>query len=161
MMTLYLAGGLFNAAERLHNLYLEKHLKELGYTVILPQREALKHLGDTDFDIDSLRNECREFCNDSHILYVGCIDGPDADSGTAVEYGIAITATYKAIVYRTDFRTSQKHEIGINAMFGLQDTEIVIHPCYFTELEHVDAYYRVLAVSIHRAVQRMSALGPC
>ena len=39
---LYLAAGLFNAGERLHNLYLEKHLNMLGYEVILPQREALK-----------------------------------------------------------------------------------------------------------------------
>ena len=29
---IYLAGGLFNAAERVHNLLLERELKKLGYT---------------------------------------------------------------------------------------------------------------------------------
>lgn len=33
---IYLAGGLFNAGERLHNLYLEKHLLARGWKVILP-----------------------------------------------------------------------------------------------------------------------------
>lgn len=43
MKKIYLAGGLFNAGERLHNLHLEKAFKDLGYDVILPQREALRH----------------------------------------------------------------------------------------------------------------------
>jgi len=29
MVTIYLAAGLFNVAERLHNLFLEKELKKL------------------------------------------------------------------------------------------------------------------------------------
>lgn len=43
MKKIYLAGGLFNAGERLHNLHLEKAFKDLGYDVILPQRKALRH----------------------------------------------------------------------------------------------------------------------
>lgn len=46
MATIYLAAGLFTAAERLHNLFLEKHLIALRHKVILPQREAKQFFDD-------------------------------------------------------------------------------------------------------------------
>src|ERR1035437_6337628 len=115
-MILYLAGGLFNAGERLPNLYLEKYLKMLGYEVILPQREALNFFDGERFNVTGIVNDCRaSICNQKN-LFVGNSDGPDADGGTCVEYGMAIVATGKAIIYRTDFRTDPEKEIGINAM---------------------------------------------
>ena len=82
MITIYLAGGLFNAAERLHNLFLEKYLKESGYNVILPQREALKFFKTDCFDVGGIVDDCRQSCiNPSHI-FVGSTDGADADRGT-------------------------------------------------------------------------------
>jgi nucleoside 2-deoxyribosyltransferase len=152
--TIYLAAGLFNAAERLHNLHLEKHLKMLGYEVILPQREALKHFTNELFDTKGVVAESRAFCKDHRNIYVGSSDGADADSGTAVEYGIAITATGKAVVYRTDFRTDLEKEVGMNAMLTAEGTEFVYEPCFFTELTEVDAYYANLAQGIHEAIQK-------
>lgn len=152
MAIIYMAGGLFNAGERLHNLYLEKHLKVLGHTVILPQREGLKFFKHGKFDIDAIVADCQRHSADQKVVYVGNVDGMDADSGTAVEYGVAITAKGKAVVYRTDFRTALEKEVGLNAMFRVKGTTLVYDPCFFTELDQVDAYYKDLANRIHVAV---------
>jgi nucleoside 2-deoxyribosyltransferase len=149
---LYLAGGLFNAGERLHNLYLEKHLRALGYETILPQREALKFFKDGKFNVFGIVRDCQQSCMASKNLYVGSADGADADSGGAIEYGIAVTSTYAAVVYRTDFRTAEDRELGLNAMFQVEGTCFVYRPCFFTELGEVDVYYQELAQAIHDAV---------
>ena len=157
MARLYLAGGLFNAGERLHNLHLEQHLKALGHEVILPQREALLfRKADGTFDLGGVVADCREKCSGAGTLCVACLDGTDADSGTAVEYGMAISATGNAITYRTDFRTAPEHELGANAMFKARRTEHVYLPCFFTELGQTGAFYRELAQSIHEAAERLS-----
>ena len=149
---LYLAGGLFNAGERLHNLYLEKHLRALGYETVLPQRRANRFFKDGKFDVDGIVQDCLCSCMTSENLYVGSADGADADSGGSIEYGIAITSTQAAVVYRTDFRTAEDRELGLNAMFKVCGTYFVYEPCFFTKLGEVDAYYRKLARAIHKAV---------
>lgn len=155
---IYLAGGLFNAAEQVHNLFLEKHLKKLGYEVILPQREALKFKDkDGSLDMKQVRNMCQVAAADRANTYVGSIDGPDADSGTCVEYGIAITSAGRAVAYRTDIRTEPKKELGVNIMLTLPRTKLVLRPCALTELRDINAYYRRLAESIDKAI---SDLGP-
>ncbi len=151
MEKLYLAGGLFNAGERLHNLYLEKHLKAKGYEVILPQREALQFFREGLFDVAGIVEDCRSAVTDDRNLCIANTDGADADSGTCIEFGIAITATGQAISYRTDFRTAMDRELGVNAMFQAEGTIFVYRPCFFTELEQVDAYYEELAEAIHQA----------
>ncbi len=152
MKKIYLAGRLFNAGERLHILYLEKHLKPFGYEIILPQREALRFFDGEKLNLKALSHDCRSICARDDVLYIGCIDGPDADSGTSIEYGIAITSQGKAIVYRTDFRTAPEKELGVNGMFNLEHTEFVYEPCYFTQLDQVDPYYANLAKIIHEAI---------
>lgn len=152
MATIYLAGGLFNAGERLHNLFLAKHLKALGHVVILPQVEALKFFDGNHFDIAGIVESCRQSCKNPQHIYIGSTDGADADSGTSVEYGIAITSTGRAIVYRTDFRTAEEKEVGVNAMFRVRGTTLVYHPCFFTDLCQVDDYYKELAQKIHEAI---------
>jgi nucleoside 2-deoxyribosyltransferase len=151
-MKLYLAGGLFNAGERLHNLYLEKHLVLLGYEVILPQREALNFSKDDLFDLQGIVEDCTAKCTDKNTLYVGSADGADADSGTAVEYGMAIISKGIAILYRTDFRTALETEHGVNAMFTAKGTSFIYQPCFFTELDQVDEYYGELAKAIHTKI---------
>lgn len=155
MKKLYLAGGLFSAGERLHIIYLEKHLKNFGYEIILPQREALRFFDGEKLDLKALSHDCRSTCAREDVLYIGCIDGPDADSGTSIEYGIAITSHSKAIIYRTDFRTEPEKELGVNGMFNLDRTEFVYEPCYFTQLDQVEPYYANLAKRIHEAVTRL------
>ena len=157
MKKIYLAGGLFNAGARLHNLYLEKHLESLGFEVILPQREALKHFEEKDsFDVAGVVESCQEACCDPENIYVGCVDGADADSGTCVEYGMAIVSTGRAVVYRTDFRTAIDRELGMNAMLSSKGTIVIYEPCFFTELEQVDPYYQKLAEKIYATIQTFS-----
>lgn len=156
-MKIYLAGALFNAGERLHNLCLEKYLKELGYEVMLPQREALKAFDDGKFDMKKIVRSCQESSSKTENIFVGNADGPDSDSGTCVEYGFAIASTGRAVVYRTDFRTALDRELGINAMLTGESTEFVYEPCYFTELDQVKPYYRGLAKKIHEAIKKISS----
>lgn len=156
MVTIYLAGGLFNAGERLHNLYLEKHLKVLGYDIILPQREALKFFDGVNFDVAKIVNDCTVSVTNPQNLYVGQADGADTDSGTSVEYGMAIVATGRAIVCRTDFRTVLEKEVGINAMLTGDGTRFIYFPCYFTDLQEVEPYYANLAQKIHEEILTIS-----
>jgi len=156
-MKLYLAGGLFNAGERLHNIYLEKALVELGHEVILPQKEAVKHFSSEGIpDLDAIVRECISSCKDNNVLFVGCLDGADADSGTSVEYGIAIAKTGRAVLFRTDFRTDMDKEVGINAMFKGERSVLVYEQAVFTELSEVEGYYKNLAMRISEAVQSVS-----
>lgn len=154
-MKLYLAGALFNAGERLHNLYLERALKALGYEVILPQREALKAFDGENFNVKTIVEGCRESCLNPENIFVGNADGPDSDSGTCVEYGIAVIATGKAIIYRTDFRTLPEKELGLNAMLTMEGTVFIYLPCFFTELYQVENYYKELAQQIGNAIKKL------
>ncbi|MFZ3054458.1 MAG: nucleoside 2-deoxyribosyltransferase [Minisyncoccales bacterium] len=153
---LYLAGGLFNAGERVHNLFLKKHLERLGHEVILPQKEALKHFNGKEFDVQGIVESCANSCSDSQNLFVGNADGSDSDSGTCVEYGIAIISTGRAVVYRTDFRTAEDRELGVNAMLKAKGTTFIYEPCYITELDQIDPYYQKLAERIDQAILNLT-----
>jgi len=156
MATIYLAAGLFNAGERLHNLFLEKFLKKLGHKVILPQREALKFFDGERFNVDAIVEDCKQSCTNPKHICVACADGADADSGTVVEYGMAIISNGRAIVYRTDFRTAEEKEVGVNAMLKAKGTSFIYYPCFFTELDEVDVYYEELSRKIHEAILAIS-----
>jgi nucleoside 2-deoxyribosyltransferase len=157
---IYLAGGLFNAAERVHNLHLEKSLKELDPErhVILPQRKALRYFKDGKFDINAIKEACKQLALSSDNICVLNADGSDADSGGSVEYGIAIIATHKAIVYRTDFRTNLKKELGLNSMLTLAGTKVIYLPCFFTEILEVEPFYNELAKKILKAVEKLEKI---
>ncbi len=147
MYTFYLAGGLFNAAERLHNLQLEKALKELGHEVILPQRRALAFLSGETFNLQEMVEDCSRQCSNSNHIFVGSIDGTDADSGTAVEFGIAKKSGLRTILYRTDFRTHPETEFGVNGMFQLAD-DIIYLEARFDDLDEITSFYMTLAERI-------------
>jgi nucleoside 2-deoxyribosyltransferase len=151
-MNIYLAGGVFNAAERLHNLYLARALERLGHTVILPQREALQFFSDGSFNVAAIREDCRQSASTRNNIFVGSADGADADAGTSIEYGLAIQATGRAVIYRTDFRTDEAREIGMNAMLKLNGTAFVYDPCFITDLDEAEAFYASLAQKIHEAI---------
>lgn len=152
MASIYLAGGLFNAGERLHNIFLESELSALGHKVRLPQRRALEFFREGAFVMAEVIADCRRCATDPHGILVACIDGADADSGTCVEFGLALATAGRAIAYRTDFRTALDTEAGINAMLRGENTKIIYLPCYFTEFDQVAAYYRDLACKIHEAI---------
>lgn len=150
--TIYLAGPLFSLADRAHNLHLALKLENLGYTVILPQVEVLKFITGGILNLMEMAKDCKSnACNPENIL-VANIDGPDADSGTAIEYGLAIQCTGRAVVYRTDIRTSPKKEVGLNAMFQLPGTILIELPCLASYAEEIEDFYNELADKIHQAI---------
>ena len=158
-MSLYLAGGVFNAAERIHNLFLERSLTDLNWPVIVPQWEALKFLNPKTghLNLKGVARDCRSVVENPKNICVACTDGPDADAGTAVEYGHAITATGRAIVYRTDFRTAPEHELGVNAMFRQEGTHYIYCPCLVRDLGGLKVFYDKLAGEIDRAARLIIA----
>ena len=144
----YLAGPLFNAGERIHLLCLEDALRKLGYRIILPQREALKFN-----NVKDITRNCARVCANEDIVFVGCLDGADADSGMAVEYGIAYATGKQTICYRTDFRTDPEKEIGVNGMLLLEETKFIYHPCFVTDSRKIKLFYKELAKKIDEAIR--------
>jgi len=157
MHQLYLGGPLFDAGHRHHNLMLEAALIARGRRVILPQRRALEFKNSGGFDLVAIALDCQKCCEDRNTIFVGCLDGPDADSGTAVEYAYAMGATRRAILYRTDFRTAPEKELGLNAMFRHPGATFIYFPAFFTESEAVEQFYRELALLIHEAALAIEA----
>jgi nucleoside 2-deoxyribosyltransferase len=150
--TIYLAGPLFTLAERTHNLKLEKMLRLLGHQVILPQKRAVDFVTPQGVNLKQMVLDCAEQASNSDNILVANLDGPDTDSGTAVEYGLAIRATGRAIVYRTDIRTVPEKEVGLNAMFGLEETRFIHMPCLANTEDEVQEFYFELASQIHKAI---------
>jgi nucleoside 2-deoxyribosyltransferase len=150
--TIYLAGPLFTLAERTHNLKLELQLRALGYKVILPQRRAMDFITPQGFDLKQMAADCANQASDPNNILVANLDGPDADSGTAIEYALAIGAVGRAIVYRTDIRTAPEKEVGLNAMFGLANTTFIHMPCLVNTTDEAQNFYLELALAIHRAI---------
>lgn len=153
---LYLAGGLFNVAERVHNLLLERALKRLGYDVIQPMREAAQfRRHDGTLDLDAVAVYCQDQARAPDTVLVCNLDGPDADSGTAVEYALAIGAKGQAATYRTDIRTAPERELGVNAMFRLPRTIHVDMLCFLDQVEDINRFYAELALAIDKAVREL------
>jgi nucleoside 2-deoxyribosyltransferase len=172
-ITLYNAGGLFNVGERLHNSLLEKKLKstadsnEIDLHITLPQRTALNRFisSKKGFDVNGIVYDCMQDAA-GHDFILCNLDGPDADSGTSSEYGIALGQKIafeklnnesndlsnlnvpKIITYRTDFRTDPKKEVGVNAMLKAQETSYIYYPCYVIEFEGFEKFYSELAKKI-------------
>lgn len=175
-LLLYQAGGLFNAAERRHNSELERCLKtaaqerDVDLQITLPQRTALRRFlsPGEGFDVAGIVQDCIQDAA-SHDYILCNTDGADADSGTSVEYGVAlgqlvaqrllektgssaVLKVPKVITYRTDFRTAPEKEVGLNAMLKATGTTHIYHPCFAVERQEFDAFYDSLAGKIVAAM---------
>lgn len=166
-ISLYGAGPLFNIADRHHNLLLQKELEALGYSVILPQKEAMRFFDGQKFDVMGICGDCEDKSMTMPVI-IANIDGADADSGTSYEVGVA-RATKKLaemfpiipwkliiICVRTDFRTDLEKEIGYNAMFNKAD-KLIYKPAYVNSLEEVAVFYKELAEEIDGAIKEVLA----
>jgi len=113
-INVYVAGSLFNIAEREYNIKvkhaLTKSCKSFA-NILLPQ-EQCANLTDA-FDIYA---QCVQDINNSQVV-VALLDGIDIDSGTAWELGYAFGTNTPTIGLRTDFR-SVAEDAGLNAMIG-------------------------------------------
>lgn len=132
-------------------------LREFGYEVILPQEEAVRFFKDGKFDVAAICEDCSEKSATKSVI-VANIDGPDADSGTAIEVGIALRSRKVkgdihpiVICVRTDFRTDLEREVGINAMFNLAD-RIVYKPAFVNSFREAEEFYQDLAKEISDAI---------
>ena len=113
-MKIYFAGALFSMAEKVFNETLKNELLKLkpDLQILLPQDEAKKIFGDPDFE-NKVFQSCVEGVKEADLIL--CIlDGPDADSGTCIELGLAYQQGKRIIGVRTDFRASE--EDGLNIM---------------------------------------------
>jgi nucleoside 2-deoxyribosyltransferase len=113
-MNIYLSGPLFTQAERRWNRDLAREIEAriAGARVILPQ----------DFKVGSSYNNPRDFphifraCLDALAeadAVVAVLDGPDVDSGAALEMGVAYGKGIPIIGVRTDFRESQDRGVNV------------------------------------------------
>ena len=176
-VSIYLAGGLFNAAERAHNSRLEKGLIEtarsrgINLKTTLPQRTALRRYipEEKRFDVAGIVADC-EIDAASHDYILCNLDGADADSGTAVELGIArgqriaywrfkntpdqMPLMPEMITYRTDFRTALDRELGVNAMLQPAGSTLIYHPCFAVNLGEFDKFYEELSSKIVEVIAK-------
>lgn len=157
-ISIYLAGPLFGVADRHHNLLLAQELEALGYAVVLPQKEAMKFFDGRTFDVVGICQDCRSQSVNNQVV-VANIDGPDADSGTALEVGMAHISQKPIIIcVRTDFRTALEKEVGYNAMFNLAN-RVIYKPAHINSLEEAAQFYKELAKEIDTIIKAYVAIG--
>ncbi len=154
MARLYLAGAFFNAGQRLHFLFLEKHLKLLGHEVILPLRDTKDLIGEESFDFDGLTGYCSRNVLDPTNLVVMNGDATDGDD-TAIVISIAFSPKDAAITYRTNIRSDTARKNKRGDVPRARKRCVLHQPAVFTELEEVDAYYKRLASHIHDFVEHV------
>jgi nucleoside 2-deoxyribosyltransferase len=100
-MKIYLAGPLFNIAERNFNQELTRLLRDKGHQVWLPQEFEQRTL--TPGEIFAKDVEGIDWAD----VVLANMDGPDPDSGTCWECGYAFRKK-PVVLFRTDFRAGHK-----------------------------------------------------
>jgi nucleoside 2-deoxyribosyltransferase len=100
----YLASPLFTHAELDYNRKLRDLLLNKGFSVFLPQEDAVDVLHEREKqNQECIFKKCVEGLDSSDIV-VSVLDGADVDSGTAWEIGYAYARGKPVIGLRTDFR---------------------------------------------------------
>ena len=116
MKKIYLAGPLFNLAEKEFNVRfaeaIESRMKDVE--VILPQERAPKFLH-LENGMKLVFEDCLKMVAEADIV-IAILDGSDADSGTGVELGYAYAVKTPIVGVRTDFRISEDR--GLNLMLS-------------------------------------------
>lgn len=111
-MRIYFAAPLFTTPQRSWNSLLANNLRSHGHEVDLPQEFCGG--GGIPGPISDL---CLTYIDLCDIILVNC-DGPDADSGTCMEFGYA--RDKKSIAYRTDMRQVGDCDKNVNLMIAEQ-----------------------------------------
>ena len=142
-LRIYMAGPLFTLAERNHNAALAAAIERLlpEAECVLPQARAEALLP----DLQKIARDCAEQAATCDVT-VACLDGPDADSGTAMEVVHAGHYGRLVVGYRTDFRGSETD--GLNAMVRHALNAYVVMPSYEAT---VDKLAQAIVDSIRRA----------
>lgn len=116
----YLAGPLFNEAEREYNLKLASILESYGYEVFLPQRDgflATELEGKTEKEkTEMIFQKDRGEVLKSDILFM-VLDGRIPDEGACVELGIAYASGKRCYGIKSDAR-SVEINMDLNPMIS-------------------------------------------
>ena len=123
-MRIYLSAPLFSQAERRWNRGLAAELEKriAGAEVILPQDLKPGGAYNSRTFFRHLFQGCVEGVRSADVV-VAVLDGPDVDSGTAFEVGIAWERGIPVVGVRTDFRESQDR--GVNLVIAGACTEML------------------------------------
>ncbi len=123
-MKIYLSAPLFTQMERRWNRLLAQGLEERieGAEVILPQDFKFGQSYNDPRDFPSIFQACIEGVRRADAM-VAVLDGPDVDSGTALEIGVAYERGIPIIGVRTDYRESQDR--GVNLVVAGACTEVL------------------------------------
>jgi nucleoside 2-deoxyribosyltransferase len=133
--TVYVAGPLFSTAEQRYNASLVKLLSARleDFTFILPQEFTKLLPGDPDF-FGKIFRQCIDSVDEADLV-LSILEGPDVDSGTAVEMGYAYAKGKPIVGVRTDFRTLE--EKGVNLMVARVCTEMLCLPSHQMAIEAI------------------------
>jgi len=121
---IYLSGPLFTQVQRRWNRLLAAGLEKSieNAQVILPQDLKFGPSLNSRRDFPRIFRACADGVRQADVM-VAVLDGPDVDSGTALEMGIACERGIPIIGVRTDYRESQDR--GVNLMVAGACTELL------------------------------------
>jgi nucleoside 2-deoxyribosyltransferase len=143
---IYLAGPLFTQAERRWMRDIANGLRDLEYSVFLPQDDAGSPLLQSPPDFHGAFELCRDALERADLV-VAVLDGCDADSGTAWECGYAYARGKPVVSIRTDFRGGE--DAGLNLMLRRSSVQVIEHAA-------IDEEIKPLIERVHAAVQDLA-----
>jgi nucleoside 2-deoxyribosyltransferase len=110
----YLSAPLFTQVQRRWNRMLATGLMEriAGAQVILPQDFKFGQSFNKRKDFPKIFRACVEGVRQADVM-VAVLDGPDVDSGTALEMGIAYERGIPIVGVRTDYREGQDRGVNL------------------------------------------------
>lgn len=123
-MKIYLSAPLFTEAQRRWNRDLARRIESrISHAeVILPQDFKIGSSYNNPRDFPHIFDACIDRLRESDAVVAVC-DGPDVDSGTALELGVAYQIGIPIVGIRTDYRESQDR--GVNLMISGVCTEFL------------------------------------
>jgi nucleoside 2-deoxyribosyltransferase len=131
-ITVYFAGPLFTIYERILNRIMANKLCAKGYIIVLPQDLDFSRDEKGKIDMKIVAEKDREEVLRSDIVLAN-LDGPDTESGTALEVGLKLGSGKPVVGWRTDIRGSEE-DSKWNAMFNLCN-KIIYFPCYNEDID--------------------------
>jgi len=144
----YIAGPLFSYAEQCFNINLAASLKKKlpHINFILPQKHAKRIAKKSNFT-KNMFWYCINSIQRADLLLC-LLDGPDVDSGTAIEMGYAYACKKPIIGFRSDFRSSEDQ--GMNLMVSHVCSVLLWMP---SNQKNSDKYISTLVLAIRRILK--------
>jgi nucleoside 2-deoxyribosyltransferase len=134
----YLASPLFSQMERRWNRIFANELERARprLEVVLPQDFKVGGKFNDPKHFGAIYRECLEAVRDS-ALVLAVLEGPDVDSGVALEMGYALALGIPVVGLRTDYREQQ--EKGLNLMLSQACRYLVREYAFGEDVEQLAA----------------------